>query len=191
MIVGVLLAAGTGTRFGGRKLLHPLPDGIPVGLAALRNLRAALRQAVVVVRPGDDELREMLAQEGVPIVECAKAGLGMGHSLASGIAEVSDADGWVIALGDMPRIRPATILGVAQALEQGESIVVPMFTGVRGHPVGISRRFRDELLGLTGDSGARGILKANTSLVRELEVDDPAILLDVDSRTDLERLGRQ
>lgn len=188
MIAGILLAAGAGTRFGGRKLLHPLPDGIPVGVAALRNLKAALPNAVTVVRPGDDELRDLLAREGVPIVECADAWRGMGHSLAAGVAEASGADGWVIALGDMPRIRPATILAVAQALEQGAEIVVPVFTGERGHPVGISRRFRNELLGLTGDSGARGILTANAHVVLRLEVDDPAVLQDVDTRADAERL---
>lgn len=189
MIAGILLAAGAGTRFGGRKLLHPLPDGVPVGVAALRNLKAAIPNAITVVRPGDHELRDMLASEGLPIIECTEAEHGMGHSLAAGVAEASDADGWVIALGDMPRVRPATILAVAQALELGAEIVVPVFTGERGHPVGISRRFRDELLRLTGDRGARAILNANASIVLRLVVDDPAVLQDVDTRADVERLG--
>jgi molybdenum cofactor cytidylyltransferase len=188
MIAGILLAAGAGTRFGGRKLLHPLPDGIPVGVAALRNLKASLPHAIAVIRPGDDELRDALAREYIRTIECAEAGLGMGHSLAAGVAAASRADGWVIALGDMPRIRPETILAVAEALEQGAEIVVPVFAGERGHPVGISRRFRDALLGLTGDSGARGILKANAHAVLRLEVDDPAVLQDIDTRADAERM---
>src|SRR5262249_55645237 len=104
MITGILLAAGAGTRFGGRKLLHPLPDGVPVGIAALRNLASAVASVVVVVRPGDHDLRTLLASEGASVVECKDAAQGMGHSLAAGVAESSTADGWVIALGDMPRI---------------------------------------------------------------------------------------
>jgi molybdenum cofactor cytidylyltransferase len=188
MITGILLAAGAGTRFGGRKLLHLLPDGTPIGLAALRNLRSTLSPVVAVVRPGDDELRELLASGGAVVIECAAAEHGMGHSLAAGVAHTSGADGWVIALGDMPSIRPRTILGVAQQLEQGAEIVVPVFAGERGHPVGFGRRFRDELMAVTGDAGARTILRAHPQAVHRLEVDDPAVLQDLDTMEDVRRL---
>jgi molybdenum cofactor cytidylyltransferase len=191
MIAGILLAAGAGTRFGGRKLLHPLPDGVPVGLAALRNLTSALFPVVAVVRPGDDELRELLAAEGAEVVECAAAEYGMGHSLAAGVAHASAADGWVIALGDMPSIRPATIRAVAQALKEGSAAVVPVFAGERGHPVGFGRRFRPDLLALTGDAGARTILQADPSVVHRLVVDDPAVLQDIDTTEDARRLAGQ
>lgn len=191
MIAGILLAAGAGTRFGGRKLLHPLPDGVPVGLAALRNLRSALSPVIAVVRPGDHELRELLASEGAEVVECARAEYGMGHSLAAGVAHACGADGWVIALGDMPSIREATIRAVAQALEQGAAVVVPVFAGERGHPVGFGRRFRPDLLALTGDAGARTILQADPSVVHWLAVDDPAVLQDIDTTEDARRLAGQ
>jgi molybdenum cofactor cytidylyltransferase len=188
MITGILLAAGAGTRFGGRKLLHPLPDGAPIGLAALRNLRSALSPVVAVVRPGDDELRELLASAGAVVIECAAAEHGMGHSLAAGVAQTSGADGWVIALGDMPSIQPRTILAIAQQLEQGAEIVVPVFAGERGHPVGFGRRFRDDLMAVTGDAGARTILRAHPTEVHRLEVDDPAVLQDLDTMDDVRRL---
>ena len=189
MIAGVLLAAGAGTRFGGRKLLHPLPTGTPVGVAALRNLRSAVPRVVTVVRPGDDELRLLLAGEGAPIVECAEAERGMGHSLAAGVAAELDADGWVIALGDMPHVRPDTIRAVVEALEQGAPLVVPVFAGQRGHPVGFGRGFRDDLLRLTGDAGARVVLMSHASAVHQLEVDDPGVVQDMDTPTDAARLA--
>jgi len=189
MITGILLAAGAGTRFGGRKLLHPLPDGVPVGLASLRNLISAVTHVIVVVRPGDDDLRALLESEGALVIECQDAERGMGHSLAAGVAESSAAEGWVIALGDMPRIRPATIKQVVHALEQGAGIVVPVFAGERGHPVAFDRRFRAELLGLTGDAGARTIVHAHSSEVCRLEVDDPAVVQDVDTVEDARRLA--
>ena len=55
-IVGILLAAGSASRFGGGKLLATLPDGTAVGVAALRNLLAAVDAVIAVVRPGDDVL---------------------------------------------------------------------------------------------------------------------------------------
>jgi molybdenum cofactor cytidylyltransferase len=105
------------------------------------------------------------------------------------VAQSSAADGWVIALGDMPRIRPATIKKVVHALEQGAGIVVPVFAGERGHPVGFDRRFRAELLDLTGDAGARTIVHAHPSEVRRLDVDDPAVVQDVDTVEDARRLA--
>jgi molybdenum cofactor cytidylyltransferase len=189
MIVGLLLAAGAGKRFGGRKLLYPLLGGIPVGITALRNLESSVPRLVVVVRPGDQELRELLAGEEVAVVECAEADRGMGHSLAAGVAAVPSADGWVVALGDMPFVRPDTIGGVVRALEQGAEIVVPVFGGQRGHPVGFGRRFRDELLGLSGDAGARAVLRKHASAVRLLEVDDPGVVQDVDTPADAARLA--
>ena len=189
MISGILLAAGAGTRFGGRKLLHRLPGGIPVGLAALRNLTSALPSVVAVVRPGDDELRALLESEGIQVVEAARAEHGMGHSLAAGIDATGSADGWVVALGDMPRIQPATIRAVVAAMERGAGIVVPVFAGERGHPVAFSRRFRVDLLALTGDAGARAVVASHAASVLRLEVDDPGVLQDLDTAEDARRLA--
>jgi CTP:molybdopterin cytidylyltransferase MocA len=58
-ICGILLAAGAAKRFGGGKLLHPLPDGTPLGVAAARNLAMALPGVLAVVRPGDSALAAM------------------------------------------------------------------------------------------------------------------------------------
>ena len=189
MIAGILLAAGAGTRFGGRKLLHPLASGIPIGVAALRNLRAALPQVVCVVRRGDDDLRQLLACEGPDVIECAQADRGMGHSLAAGVAARGNATGWVIALADMPQIRPETIRAVAHTLEEGAKIVVPVFAGQRGHPVAFGTVFRGKLLALSGDAGARAILTEYASDVRELAVDDPGVVQDVDTKADAVQLG--
>src|SRR5262245_43608367 len=104
MIAGVLLAAGAGTRFGGDKLLYGPRQGAPIGLVVLRNLTAALPGSVAVVRPEHAELHQVLEREGVRVIDCAEAELGMGHSLAAGVAAAPAADGWVIALADMPRI---------------------------------------------------------------------------------------
>ena len=188
-IVAILLAAGAGTRFGGGKLLHPLNDGVAIAAHAARNLAAADLDVLAVVRPGDFPLADMLEQEGCHVTQCAEAMRGMGHTLAHGVASAREAGGWIVALADMPAIRPSTIRGIAQALRAGAVIAAPVYRGERGHPVGFGTGLRGELLALTGDAGARAVLERHRDAIRLVDCDDPGIILDVDAKSDLDRLG--
>ena len=184
-ITGILLAAGSGSRFGGGKLLHPLPDGTPIGVASLRNLKSALPDVLVVVRNGDDELREVMQRENVPVLVCDDAHLGMARSLVCGIHAAAGAGGWVIALGDMPYLSAPTIAAVAAAIAKGASIAIPEYRGQRGNPVGLSACHEEELLSLQGDEGARALVRRNAADVEIVACDDPGILRDVDRKEDL------
>ena len=188
-VVGVLLAAGAGTRFGGAKLLHPLEDGGAISVHAARSLRAAGLEVIAVIRPGDFPLSDLLEQEGCHVTQCAESARGMGYSLAHGVAAARDAGGWVVALADMPRVAPATVRAVVDALEAGAQIAAPVYRGERGHPVGFARGLHLELLALTGDSGARAVIDRHRDAVRLIECDDPGVLLDVDAKEDLQRLA--
>lgn len=193
--VGLLLAAGVGTRFdpsGARlKLLEPAPAGAhagrPLAVAAALNLKAAVDAVVAVVRPIDDEpqraLHAALARAGCQLVVCERARGGMGASLACGVRATSDAAGWLIALADMPAIAPATIAAVAQALRAGHMAAAPFVGDRRGHPVGFSAACFEELARLTGDAGARSVLADHPPF--RVAVDDPGALLDIDSPSDL------
>jgi molybdenum cofactor cytidylyltransferase len=185
--VAILLAAGAGRRFGGSKLLHPLDDGAAIAAHAARNLIEAGLPVTAVVRPGDFPLAELLEQEGCYVSFCPDADRGMGVSLAHGVTAARDAGGWVVALADMPRIRPSTIARVAQVLAAGADIAAPAYQGDRGHPVGFGRRFLHELQAMTGDSGARALVQRNQALVRLIDCDDPGVLFDIDRRDDLAR----
>lgn len=185
--VGILLAAGAGSRFGGGKLLHPLEDGAAIAAHAARHLLAAGLEVTAVVRPGDFPVAELLEQEGCMVTFCAEAAQGMGVSLAHGVGATRDAGGWVVALADMPRIQPETIARVVQALGAGAEIAAPAYQGDRGHPVGFGKRFLHDLQGLSGDSGARPVVQRNQALVRLIDCDDPGVLLDIDRRSDLTR----
>jgi molybdenum cofactor cytidylyltransferase len=184
----VLLAAGAGRRFGGDKLLALLPDGTPVGVAAARNLIAAALPVTVVVRPEDRRLAGLLGAEGATVVPCPDAHLGMAHSLACALGSDPTAQGWLIALADMPRVKPATIAAIAAAWCAPDGIVVPFHRGQRGNPVAIGAAHRAALLELAGDVGARALLERYAQHVTRLEVDDPGVLRDVDTPADLERL---
>ncbi len=186
-IVAILLAAGSGSRFGGDKLLHPLADGAPLGAAATRNIVAAGLPIIAVVKPGDEALRDLLQEEGCTVTVCQHAARGMGASLAHGVRFSQNARGWVIALADMPSIRSETITAVVNALKAGSELVAPAYRGKRGHPVGFGRRFLADLLGLDGDAGARDIVAANRDALVLIECDDPGVLQDIDRREDLKR----
>ncbi|UCD68371.1 MAG: nucleotidyltransferase family protein [Betaproteobacteria bacterium] len=182
----VLLAAGRGSRFGGDKMLAPLADGTPIGVASWRNLSHAIAKGVAVVRCGDTTLRGALQAEGANVVECADAKDGMSRSLIAGLQATPNYSGWVIALGDMPFIKPATIRKIANAIGQGALIAVPVCDGKRGHPVGLSASLRRELMAITGDEGARELVKRHASECRLIDCsDDPGILRDIDTPDDL------
>jgi len=184
-LCGILLAAGASTRFGTDKLMHPLAGGTTVAATALANLRSALPHVIAVVRPGATALENLLSAAGATVILCADADEGMGASLASAVRATSHVDGWVVALADMPFIRPPTIAKIAASLAAGAAIAAPAWRGERGHPVGLSARFRPQLEALRGDEGARALLKENAGLIKLIDVDDPGVRRDIDTPADL------
>lgn len=184
MITGILLAAGAGTRFGGDKLQFPLPDGTPIGVKAARNLLSAVDQGIAVVRPSDRQLAHLLEMEGFRVAFCPNADAGMGTSLAFGVTAAQDADGWLIALADMPFIRPDTIRAIAGLIRAGAPIAAPSHQGRRGHPVGFAWEFFHDLAQLSGDRGAHPLLVAHAARIQALECEDPGIFADIDTLSD-------
>lgn len=186
-VVGILLAAGSARRFGAPKLLHPLPDGVPIAVAAARALIQVLPNTVAVVKPDDHALIEVLAELGLQFVENPLADEGMGTSLAAGVNATAKADGWLIVLADMPWVQPATISTLADRLKNGASIVAPVHLGRRGHPVGFSSRWLQSLRGLSGDRGARDIIADYPDELELLATEDAGVLQDIDQPQDLNR----
>ena len=186
MITGLLLAAGRGTRFAAtHKLLHPLQDGTPMALAALRNLAPCVDQTMVVIRPEDSALHTVLQMEGVHFIQCKDAQLGLGASIACGVRAAAHADGWLIALADMPFISPETIRNVAGQLSTGAALVAPQYQTQRGHPVGFGKIHYSALTTLGNDEGARRIVDEHKSGLVLIDCKDPGVLRDIDTLEDL------
>ena len=188
-IVGILLAAGRGSRFGGDKLRAKLADGTPIGARSASNLRAALADTIAVVRSEDDALAALLEGAGVEVTRCPDAHLGMGVSLAHAVRARIHADGWIVALADMPLVRPDTIRRLAAALQAGAWIAAPRHAGQRGNPVGFAAALGARLAALDGDVGARDIVREDASRVVFVDVDDPGVLADIDTPDELGRLA--
>ena len=185
MIAGILLAAGAGRRFGGDKLLAEIGEGRKIAELSCAALRPVVDRLVAVVRPGADAVAACLAAAGAEVCVCPDAAQGMGASLAFGVRQAPHADGWLIALADMPFLAAGDMQRIADALRTGAAIAVPVCGGRRGHPVGFSRQFFDHLTSLHGDAGARGLLAEHADKIVAVGIEDARGWRDIDTRADL------
>lgn len=185
-VVGLLLAAGEGRRFGGDKLVRAQVGGRPLVVAAARVFRQAIPRTVLVVPPRAPRLEALLRDVGVSRVINPDPGRGLGSSLAVGVRATADARAWVVGLADMPFLQPATVAAIAQVVAAAPVPVVPLYGDRRGHPVGFPAAYRDRLWSLSGPEGGRALLGPE---VWSLSVTDPGVVLDIDTPADL--AGRQ
>nr|WP_218170052.1 nucleotidyltransferase family protein [Pseudomonas costantinii] len=179
------MAAGQGSRFRAEagadkdKLLADCVgrDGVvrPVIEQVLLNLPESVTQRWLVTSPDRVDVIRLAQVYGCEVLLLHSAG--MGDSIAAAVAASASAQGWLVLLGDMPFIRPSSIARVIEGLEV-EGIHVPVHTGQYGHPVAFGRAFGPALMALTGDRGARPLF--TNAALREVQVDDPGVLWDVD-----------
>lgn len=185
----IITAAGSGSRFGGA--VHKLDQEFQGSTVLLTTVRQAVRSqlAVVVVTTAARAaaLGGVLATRDIVVLSDADAARGMGATIATGVAERSGAPGWLVLPGDMPLVQPDTLLAVAGALEQ-HPVAYAQYRGRRGHPVAFAAELYSELIQLTGDDGARRVLLRYPA--HGQEVDDPGVLLDIDTPVDLEALRK-
>jgi len=181
----------------GHKLEQPLGPAASPDTVLSRTLRHAIetRMRVVVVTTqclAPSVRRMVAARDVVAMPDLDREGraspIGMGHSIAAGVSATGDAEGWLIVPGDMPLLRPQSMLAVADALEQ-YSVAYAQYRGRQGHPVGFSAELYSELVGLSGDEGARRVVARYPS--QAVDLDDPGVLVDVDTTEDLARLQAQ
>ncbi len=179
MTVGALvLAAGVARRFGSDKRLYPV-EGKALLLRTLEAVTAAGLPCRVCLRPGDGALPLMLGLPGLEFIECRAAARGMGATLAEGVRACHDWDGLLVVLGDMAWVTPATLSSLARTLDR-DSIVQPVLQGKAGNPVGFGQRFFAELEALDGDRGGRSLLTQYRDSLKQVDVNDPGVLRDLD-----------
>jgi molybdenum cofactor cytidylyltransferase len=107
---------------------------------------------------------------------------GMGDSIGAAVAATPEAVGWLVLPADLPLIQSSTLLAIAAALAKHD-VVLPLFAGQRGHPVGFGAACRDALLQLKGSQGAAAIVRAYGAA--ELVVNDIGVVTDIDTLQDL------
>jgi molybdenum cofactor cytidylyltransferase len=184
-VAGLVLAAGRSTRMGGpNKLLEEI-NGKPLVRIAAEQMLASRAKPVTVVT-GHQKERVESALVGLPVIFVHNPSYadGLSTSLKTGIGAVPpDADGVVVALGDMPQVTPALIDRLIGAFdpERGALVVMPTIDGKRGNPVLWARRFFPDLMTIDGDIGARHLISTYSEAVTEVPIEDNAALIDVDT----------
>jgi molybdenum cofactor cytidylyltransferase len=185
----IVTAAGAGRRFGGplHKLEQAFEGSTVLATTVAHALETQLPVVVVTTEALAPRLAQQLATRDIVVLSAAQAARGMGASIATGVAERAGAAGWLVLPGDMPLVRPATLLAVASALAHHPAVYA-QYRGRRGHPVAFGAELYSELVQITGDEGARRILLRYPS--HGEEVDDPGVLMDIDTPADLAALRK-
>lgn len=160
------------------KLLQPGPDGRVMVLHALDNLRAVFPAVTVVLGHEAQAIRAALGTRSVRVVEAPDYRDGLSASLRAGIAALPETvAGALVALGDMPRVSPATLRALLAAHRPG-GVTAPVCASRMGNPILWDRSYFPAMRQLRGDRGAKSLLPADVTLVA---VSDEGILMDVDT----------
>lgn len=189
----LVLAAGRATRFGADKRSAKITRQETLLARTVTQLRSTTLPVTVCLasRASDDLLAEAMISIGVRVLRCRKADEGMGSTLAEAVAERSQAQALIVALGDMPLVS-ATIVDTLRSHWAPGVIVVPLTPdGRRGHPVLFDRRYFAELRKLSGDRGGASIVRNNAEHCIGVTIDDPGLHLDADTPAALEDLRAQ
>lgn len=185
-LAGIVLAAGTSSRFGaGNKLLAPYSGQAMVRSVVEAALATELDPVIVVTGHEAHAVGEALAGLEVVFAHNAQFAAGQSGSLKTGIAAVPpECAGAMILLGDMPEVTAEIINQLLDEFGDETCIVVPQHGGRRGNPVILGRSSFAELENAAGDEGARRLLTGKN--VRTIDVDNDAVLLDFDTPDSLE-----
>lgn len=193
MLGAILLAAGNSSRFGENKLLYEL-DGRPMYSYVLEHFRSLLREQridiLIVVTQYDCVQSQIEAAEGeVSVVRNEHPELGISHSIYLGLQKLAEvlpeAEGCVFAVADQPYLTVESLEGLVDTWEESDRGIAACACGDKiGNPVLFSRKYFEQLGGLTGDKGGKQIVKRNLEDVvlhqipaRELEdIDVKAVL---------------
>lgn len=187
---GLLLAAGSSTRFGDENKLLVEIDGIPVVRRAAETLVSSTLDAITVVLGYEaDRVRAVLEDLPLGFVVNPDYEDGQATSVRTGLRAAADEDAVLIALGDMPDVAVESVEKLLDAYRTGAgNALAAAYRGERGNPVLFDRAYFDEILDVTGDIGARNIL-----LTAEkgglVETNDPGVRRDIDRPADLDEPG--
>ncbi|MEL6372183.1 MAG: nucleotidyltransferase family protein [Pseudomonadota bacterium] len=191
----LVLAAGHSTRFGSQdKLAAPFRSSTVLEETLKTYETQEFQSRTLVIPTGSPHLEAIAVNHAFKIVFNPHPEQGLSSSIQYGLADATLSDGVMIALGDMPSIRPETISRLVEAFGRGDqTIFAPTIDGRRGHPIIFAAEHYDDLRHLSGDQGGRSIIENNAEGTQLIEVDDPGILADIDTEADRRKLnvGRQ
>lgn len=188
-IAGLILAAGGSSRMGDQnKLMMPFQGKPMLNHVVNASLNSNLTQTFVVVGHQSSEIKNLVQSDDIQCVENEQWETGMASSIVAGISQLKQFDGFLILLGDMPLVTPELINEII-VHGSADKIVIPIKDGLHGNPVFFGSKFRDELLTLYGDSGAKKVIQDNLSSMIKIEFQSNTIFKDYDTKESLESVA--
>jgi molybdenum cofactor cytidylyltransferase len=195
-IAGIVLAAGEARRFGSCKQLAKLQGRPLVQWVLDAALASDLDEVVLVLGSGHRQVLETLglgaAHPRLRVVVNPEFASGQSTSLRAGLKVIGDACSAVMfLLADQPFVTPVVINLLLERYRHSDRLItLPVYRERRGNPCILARAFYGDIRRITGDKGAREIIANHPAEVLEVEIPDPAVLMDVDLPEDLDRLNR-
>ena len=182
----LILAAGSSRRMGSQKLLLPYGQSTIIETVIDNVLNSSIDHVMVVLGANQEEIQDTLEHKPVQFCHNRKHEQGMLSSVICGIRALPpDAVTALIYLGDQPGIHPAVTNTVIEAYsEELFGIVIPVHMHRRGHPLLVDMKYRKEIEKLDLEEGLRSLRHHFPDDVLEVEVDEPEILVDIDTRED-------
>lgn len=192
-VAGVVLAAGLSTRLGGEKMFLPWRGRALLRHAVENLLLTSVAAVAVVLGHRAKEAKQLLLDLPIETVENPAYGSGLGTSAQAAakflIGRQRSCHGVLFALGDQPRLAPATIDILVQTFcTYPSQIIYPTYEGKRGNPVIFPAELLGEFLSLGADQGGREIMERYRERLCGVEVADDAVLNDIDTPADYEQL---
>jgi len=190
MISAIILAAGLSSRMGSPKQLLTLGNKTLIRVVTENVLATAVDEVLVVTGHLEKEVSAAVSDLPVKIVYNPRYEQGQGTSLALGVQSIDErASAFLVLMSDQPLITTSLINMMIKEFKKSSCLALrPTYRGLPGHPVVFSASMRVELNDLKGDEGARQILKKLGDMVHYLPLQDEAVVFDIDTPEDFERL---
>ena len=190
MISGIILAAGESRRMGSPKALLRYKGETFIERICSAFLLAGVDELIVVLGARADELRRAIPEHPrLRTVVNPRYFQGQLSSLMTGIGALSpDSEAAIVNLVDHPLIAVETVKALIASFRADPlPILIASHNGKRGHPVLFSSQVYGEILAAPLDQGAKVVVRKDPARVRELQLDDPGILADIDTPEDYVR----
>lgn len=182
----IILAAGSSIRMGSQKLLLPYHDSSMIETVIDNVLGSRIDKVMVVLGSDSDEITRTIGQKPVEICINPQPEKGMLSSVLCGLKAIpEEATAALVYLGDQPNIPPAITNMILEAYNEDlHGIVIPVHNHRRGHPLLVDLKYRRDINKLDLEQGLRSLMHLFPEDVLEVEVDEPGILVDIDTRVD-------
>jgi molybdenum cofactor cytidylyltransferase len=186
-LAGIILASGLSSRFKSNKLIHRMKDGKLLFEHSLINaINADIFNEIIVVTSYDEITNITSQYPFVKTIQNMNNIEGISESIKLGVGKVSDyIDGYMFIMADQPYIKSVTFQDIANAFKETDKIIIPQYKDTFGSPKVFPKKYKDELLKLSGDNGGRDVIKEHKNDVFIVNIISEIDNKDIDYQDDL------